>query len=223
MTSLARLSTDPIFLHPPDSRALFVFAHGAGAGMRHPFMESMARELANRKIATWRFEFPYMAAGRKLPDRSPVLIDAVRGAVRDARVTAPDLPLFAGGKSMGGRMTSMAAAEAPLTGVRGIVFLGFPLHRPGDDSDARADHLGRVDLPMLFLQGTRDRLAAIDRIRRVCAGLEPRSVLHEVEGADHGFSVLKRSGRTDAGVREELADVVGEWMARRLTNVAHSG
>jgi predicted alpha/beta-hydrolase family hydrolase len=191
--------------------------------MRHPFMESMARELANRKIATWRFEFPYMAIGRKLPDRSPVLVKSVRHAVETAREASPDLPLFAGGKSMGGRMTSMAAAEAPLQGVQGIVFLGFPLHRPADHSDARADHLDEVHLPMLFLQGTRDRLAEIDRIRSVCAGLGPRSVLHVVDGADHGFSVLKRSGRTDAGVREELADAVAEWTSRRLTKAACIG
>ena len=191
--------------------------------MQHPFMESVARELADRRIATWRFEFPYMAAGRKRPDRAAVLVDSVRGAVRDAGVTAPDLPLFAGGKSLGGRMTSTAAAEAPLPGVQGIVFLGFPLHRPGDDSDARADHLSRVEVPMLFLQGTRDRLAEIDRIRRVCAALGPRSALHVVDGADHGFSVLKRSGRTDERVREELADAVAEWITRRLTNVARSG
>jgi predicted alpha/beta-hydrolase family hydrolase len=217
------LSSDPIFLRPSGAKALLVFAHGAGAGMQHPFMESVARELADRRIATWRFEFPYMAAGRKRPDRAAVLVDSVRGAVRDAGVTAPDLPLFAGGKSLGGRMTSTAAAEAPLPGVQGIVFLGFPLHRPGDDSDARADHLSRVEVPMLFLQGTRDRLAEIDRIRRVCAALGPRSALHVVDGADHGFSVPKRSGRTDERVREELADAVAEWITRRLTNVARSG
>ncbi|MCL7927613.1 MAG: dienelactone hydrolase family protein [marine benthic group bacterium] len=217
------MSSDPIFLRPSGAKALLVFAHGAGAGMQHPFMESVARELADRRIATWRFEFPYMAAGRKRPDRAAVLVDSVRGAVRDAGVTAPDLPLFAGGKSLGGRMTSTAAAEAPLPGVQGIVFLGFPLHRPGDDSDARADHLSRVEVPMLFLQGTRDRLAEIDRIRRVCAALGPRSALHVVDGADHGFSVPKRSGRTDERVREELADAVAEWITRRLTNVARSG
>ncbi|MCL7977557.1 MAG: dienelactone hydrolase family protein [marine benthic group bacterium] len=217
------MSSDPIFLRPSGAKALLVFAHGAGAGMQHPFMESVARELADRRIATWRFEFPYMAAGRKRPDRAAVLVDSVRGAVRDAGVTAPDLPLFAGGKSLGGRMTSTAAAEAPLPGVQGIVFLGFPLHRPGDDSNERADHLSRVEVPMLFLQGTRDRLAEIDRIRRVCAGLGPRSALHVVDGADHGFSVPKRSGRTDERVREELADAVAEWITRRLTNVARSG
>jgi predicted alpha/beta-hydrolase family hydrolase len=202
---------------------LFVFAHGAGAGTRHEFMESMARGLAERRIATWRFEFPYMAAGRRRPDRTAVLVDSVRDAIGHARVTAPELPLFAGGKSMGGRMTSTAAAEDLLPGLQGIVFLGFPLHRPGDDSDARADHLSRVDVPMLFLQGTRDRLAEIERIRRVCADLGPRSEIHVVDGADHGFSVLKRSGRTDAEVREELADTVAAWISRRLTNVARSG
>jgi len=124
---------------------------------------------------------------------------------------------------MGGRMTSTAAAESPLPSVRGLVFMGFPLHRPGEDSDARADHLEAVRLPMLFLQGTRDRLAEIDRIDRVRTGLGPRATLHVVQGADHGFSVLKRSGRTDSAIRDELADVVAEWIFGSLTNSAHSG
>jgi predicted alpha/beta-hydrolase family hydrolase len=217
------LSSEPIFLCPPDARAILLFAHGAGAGMRHPFMESMARRLADRGIATWRYEFPYMAEGRKRPDRPAVLVDAVRRAAAESYDAAPELPRFAGGKSMGGRMTSTAAAESPLPSVRGLLFMGFPLHRPGEDSDARADHLAAVRLPMLFLQGTRDRLAEIDRIDRVCAGLGPRATLHVVEGADHGFSVLKRSGRSDSTIRDELADVVAEWILGSLTNSAHSG
>ncbi|MEJ2483070.1 MAG: alpha/beta hydrolase [Gemmatimonadota bacterium] len=217
------MSGDPIFLRPPDARALFLFAHGAGAGIRHPFMESLARKLADRSIATWRFEFPYMTVGRRLPDRPAVLVNAVRRAAMEAHDAAPELPFFAGGKSMGGRMTSTAAAESPLPGVRGFVFLGFPLHRPGSDSNARADHLEAVPLPMLFLQGTRDRLAEIDRIERVCEKLGPRAVLRQVQGADHGFTVLKRSGRSDDGVRRELAELTSQWIFERLTDVPLGG
>ena len=217
------MSSEPIFLRPPDARAILLFAHGAGAGMRHPFMESMACRFADRGIATWRYEFPYMAEGRKRPDRPAVLVDTVRRAAAESYDAAPELPRFAGGKSMGGRMTSTAAAERSLPSVRGLVFMGFPLHRPGEDSDARADHLEAVRLPMLFLQGTRDRLARIDRIDRVCTGLGPRATLHVVQGADHGFSVLKRSGRTDSAIRDELADVVAEWIFGSLTNSTHSG
>lgn len=204
-----------LLLRPPMATALYLFAHGAGAGMRHPFMEAASRALAERRIATLRYEFPYMAAGRPMPDRQGTLADTVRAAAATALQLAPELPLFAGGKSMGGRMTSTAAAEAPLFGVRGIVFYGFPLHRPGDESDARADHLADVSLPMLFLQGTRDRLAEIERVRYVCERLQDKATLHVVEGADHVFSVLKRSGRTEAGVQEETADAVAGWM--RLT------
>lgn len=205
------------FLQPPDARALFLFAHGAGAGVHHPFMETAARDLADRDVATLRYPFPYMAEGRRRPDRQPVLIESVRAAHAAARRKAPDLPLFAGGKSMGGRMTSLAIAERPLPGVEGIIFLGFPLHRPGDESDARAEHLRRVDLPLLFVQGTRDRLARIERIERVCADLGSRATLHFVEGADHGFSILKRSGRTAEDVHGEIAAAVADWIDRRLT------
>ena len=185
-------------------------------------MEAASHALAARRIATLRYEFPYMTAGRRMPDRQGTLVETVRAAAGAAREIAPGLPLFAGGKSMGGRMTSTAAAEQTLAGVQGIVFHGFPLHRPGDDSDARADHLVNVTLPMLFLQGTRDRLAELDRVRRVCERLGPRATLHVVEGADHGFSVLKRSGRTDTGVQEEMADTVAWWI-RRLTTGPGNG
>ena len=207
------ISVGGLLLRPPAATALYLFAHGAGAGMRHPFMEAASRALAERRIATLRYEFPYMAAGRRMPDRQSTLVDTVRAAGRAALDLAPELPLFAGGKSMGGRMTSAAAAEAPLVGVRGIAFYGFPLHRPGDESDVRADHLVDVPLPMLFLQGTRDRLAELERVRGVCDRLGSRATLQVVEGADHGFSVLKRSGRTDAGVQEEMADAVTRWMS----------
>lgn len=204
-----------LLLRPPAATALYLFAHGAGAGMRHPFMEAASHALAASGVATLRYEFPYMEAGRRMPDRQGILVDTVRSAVATAIRIAPELPLFAGGKSMGGRMTSTAAAEAPLADVRGIVFYGFPLHRPGDESDARADHLAEVALPMLFLQGTRDRLAELVRIRRVCERLGSRATLHLVEGADHGFAVLRRSGRTDADVLLEMAAVVARWT--RLT------
>ncbi|MDT8437272.1 MAG: alpha/beta family hydrolase [Gemmatimonadota bacterium] len=197
---------------PKEARALLALAHGAGAGMRHAFLEGLSAALAARGIATLRWDFPYVAAGRRAPDRAPVLQACVRAAVAEAGRRAGGLPLLAGGKSMGGRMTSLAA-EAPLPGVRGLVFFGFPLHRPGDGSDARADHLPAVNLPMLFLQGTRDRLAEAARIRRVCAALGPRVTLHVVEGADHGFAVPKRAGRTGDDVAAELAGAVAAWAA----------
>ena len=203
--------SDSLLLRPPDARVLYLFAHGAGAGMRHPFMEGAARAMAERGIATLRYEFPYMAAGRRRPDARDVLVATVRAAAREATELAGDLPLVAGGKSMGGRMSSEAASEEPLSGVRGIVFHGFPLHRPGDPSDARADHLAGVTVPMLFLQGTRDRLADPERIRRVCSGLGPAATLHAVEGADHGFQVPKRSGRSAEEVQSELAEAVAAW------------
>jgi predicted alpha/beta-hydrolase family hydrolase len=180
-------------------------------------MESTARDLAERRIATLRYEFPYMAAGRKLPDGRMKLIESVRAACVAARQEVPDLPLFAGGKSLGGRMTSMTLAEQPVDGVLGLIFLGFPLHRPGEGSDSRADHLGDVKVPMLFVQGTRDRLAQLARIERVCADLGPRATLHVVEGADHGFAVLKRSGRTRTEVQSEVADAVAGWITGCLT------
>jgi predicted alpha/beta-hydrolase family hydrolase len=201
---------------PDDAEVLFVFGHGAGTGMRHPFLDAVAEALAERGVATLRYSFPYAERGRKRPDPRPVLLRTAREATRTARSLAPGLLLVAGGKSMGGRMTSLAAAEDPLPGVRGLIFLGFPLHRPSDPSDARADHLVDLDLPMLFLQGTRDRLAELARIRRVCRELGERASLHVVEGADHGFGVTKRSGRTRADVIEELAGAVSEWARDRM-------
>lgn len=203
-----------LLLEPADAWCLYVFAHGAGAGMRHAFMESVARRLAVRGVATFRWDFPYMAARRGRPDRAPVLLSAVRAAVAAAAEAAPDLPLLAGGKSMGGRMTSQAQAEAPLAGVRGIAFVGFPLHPPKRPGTERAEHLARVDVPMLFLQGTRDDLASMELVRPVVEGLGERATLHVVEGADHGFHVLKRSGRTDGEVLEELAEVLAGWGRR---------
>ncbi|MBT8486733.1 MAG: alpha/beta hydrolase [Phycisphaerales bacterium] len=189
---------------PPQARGLLVFGHGAGAGMHHAFMEAMAAHLSAVGIATLRYAFPYMHAGRRRPDASSVLTGTVAAAIERARAEAGTLPLFAGGKSMGGRMTSLCMSEDAIESVRGLIFFGFPLHPAGKPGIERAAHLASVAVPMLFLQGTRDRLAELDLLRPVLADL-PRAVLHEVEGADHGFAVLKRSGRTDGEVLEELA------------------
>jgi hypothetical protein len=197
---------------PPGAQACYVFAHGAGAGMAHPFMEHVASGLAQRAIAVLRFQFPYMQQGSKRPDSAAVAQAAVRAAVRAAAQRLPGLPLFAGGKSYGGRMTSQAQAAEPLENVRGLVFIGFPLHPAGKPAIARADHLAQVDVPMLFLQGTRDALADPDLIRTVTAKLGHRATLHAMEGADHSFHVLVRSGRTDEAVREELLDAIARWM-----------
>jgi predicted alpha/beta-hydrolase family hydrolase len=200
-----------ILLRPADAGCLLVLAHGAGAGMRHSFMEEMAEELAGAKVATLRFNFPYMEQRRKVPDRAPVPTETVLAAVRAAAETAPELPLFAGGKSYGGRMTSQASAESSLPKVRGLVFFGFPLHPPDQPSTKRAEHLARVKLPMLFLQGTRDKLADLSLLRPICAKLGSRATLHIIQTADHSFHVLKSSGKTDAEVMREMARTVGDW------------
>jgi predicted alpha/beta-hydrolase family hydrolase len=181
--------------------------------MRHRFMEAMSARLAAVGIATFRFQFPYMEAGSRRPDGRATLLATVRAAIAAGREAAPDLPLLAGGKSMGGRMTSLAAAEAPVAGVRGLVFFGFPLHPAGRPSTERADHLGQVDLPMLFLQGERDKLAELELLRPVCERLGDRATLHVIPSADHGFHVPKRSGRTDAEVQVELTRTVANWAA----------
>ena len=201
-----------LLLRPKDARWLLVFAHGAGAGMRHRFMEAMAVKLAEQQIATFRYQFPYVEKGIKRPNPKPILLATVRSAVAAAQSAAPDLPLLAGGKSMGGRMTSNAAAEEPLANVRGVVFFGFPLHPPGQASTDRADHLDAVSVPMLFLQGTRDTLADLKLLRPVCKRLGKRATLHIIDGADHSFHVLKSSGRTDEEVLDELAGTVAEFV-----------
>jgi len=200
-----------LLLRPSKARRLLVLAHGAGAGMNHPFMEKMAGELAGVGVATLRYQFPYMEARRRAPDAPAVLTATVAAAVRAAAEAAPGLPLLAGGKSMGGRMTSQAAAQRPLDGVRGLVFFGFPLHPPNQPGTKRADHLAKVSMPMLFLQGTRDTLADLQLLRPVCANLGPRARLHVIETADHSFRVLKRSGRSDAEVLRELAEKTASW------------
>lgn len=203
---------DYLEVRPRDARAFLVLSHGSGAGMRHAFMEGLARALADRGVATLRWEFPYMRAGKPFPDPPATLVASVRRAVAEGRRRAGGLPLYAGGKSLGGRMTSTAQAEAPLHGVEGVVLFGFPLHPARKPGRTRGDHLSRVALPMLFLQGTRDRLAELGLLDEVVGGLGSRARLHVVEGADHGFHVLKRSGRTDEEVLAELADTAARWM-----------
>ncbi|MFV1987515.1 MAG: alpha/beta family hydrolase [Gemmatimonadota bacterium] len=197
---------------PDDARAIISYGHGAGAGIHHPFMRATSQRLADRGIATLRYQFPYMEAGRRPPDRPPVLVDAVRAAVDRMTELAGELPLFAGGKSMGGRMTSTAASENPLAGVLGLIFFGFPLHPPNRPSADRGAHLADVASPMLFLQGTRDTLADLTLLEPVVDRLGARATLHVVDGADHSFHVLKRSGRTDEDVLDELADRTSEWI-----------
>ena len=196
---------------PADARVLLVLGHGAGAGMHHPFMADMAAALAERGVGVLRYEFPYMEQGRMRVDPPAVATARVREAVAEAARRASGLPLLAGGKSFGGRMTSTAQAESPLPGVWGLVFLGFPLHAPKRPSLTRATHLDSVRIPMLFLQGTRDDLADLALIREVCGGLGPRAHLHVVEGGDHSFRVPKRTGRGAAEVIEELAGTIARW------------
>ena len=198
---------------PADAHACFVFAHGAGAGMNHAFMTAFADDLCARGVATLRYQFPYMERGSKRPDKPAVAHAAVRAAVAEAARLAPGLPLFAGGKSFGGRMTSQAQAAAPLAGVLGLVFVGFPLHPAGKPADDRAAHLVDVRVPMLFLQGTRDPLAELALLQPVCERLGPRATLEVVDGADHSFHVPARTGRTDVDVRKHLADVVARWLS----------
>jgi uncharacterized protein len=197
---------------PPRARACYVLAHGAGAGMNHPFMAAVAAELAQRGIATLRYQFPYMERGSKRPDAPQLAHAAVRAAVAAAAQAQPKLPLIAGGKSFGGRMTSQAQAADPLPGVRGLAFLGFPLHPAGRPSQDRAKHLFDVKIPMLFLQGTRDTLAALDQLEPVCKALGSRATLKLFAEADHSFHVPARTGRKDAEVRGEVLDALTAWI-----------
>ncbi len=205
---------DPFLLiRPPDARWLYLLAHGAGAGMRHRFLESIAGALAARSIATLRWEFPYMAAGRRAPDRAPVLIESVRAAIAHARAIAPELRLCGGGRSMGGRMTSMALAERAEPGVDAMIFLGFPLHPADKPSTERAAHLAKVRVPMLFVQGSRDALAEPRLLHPVIESLGRRATLHEIDGADHGFDRPARSGGS-GGVIDGIADTIVSWLRR---------
>jgi predicted alpha/beta-hydrolase family hydrolase len=203
-----------LLLRPADARRVYVLAHGAGAGMRHPFLDVVAHRLAERGIATLRYQFPYIERGSRRPDPPAVAEATVRAAVAEAARVVPGVPLVAGGKSFGGRMTSSAQANSPLPGVVGIAFLGFPLHSPGRPGISRAAHLERVAVPMLFLQGTRDEFAELSLLRPVVQRLGPRAILHLVEDGDHSFKVLKRSGRTDGEVMLEIVDAIAGWVLR---------
>jgi predicted alpha/beta-hydrolase family hydrolase len=203
-----------LLLRPDDARALFVFAHGAGVGMNHPSMAANAQGLAERAIATLRFQFPYMEKRSGRPDPPRIAQAAVRAAVAAAEQLAGDLPRFAGGRSYGGRMTSQAQAIAPLPGVRGLAFLGFPLHPAGQPGIERAAHLGQVQIPMLFVSGSRDALAELDLLKSVVGGLGSRAELHVVADADHGLRVPVKSGRTAEQAQSEALDAVAEWMLR---------
>ena len=203
-----------LWLAPEASRAVYVFAHGAGAGRRHAFMEAAAQGLAERGIASLRYQFPYMERGSRRPDAPPLAQATVRSAVAVAAQLAPSLPLFAGGKSFGGRMSSQAQAAAPISGVRGLAFLGFPLHPAGKPSDARAAHLSDVRVPMLFLQGTRDELADLSLLRPLVARLGGQATLQPVADADHSFHVPAKSGRKDPQVLAEVLDAFAAWIDR---------
>jgi predicted alpha/beta-hydrolase family hydrolase len=200
-----------ILVRPRRVRSLYVFAHGAGAGMRHAFMEAAAGRLGAAGVASFRYNFPFTEARKGGPNPEPVLVKTVRSAVAEARRLAPELPLFAGGKSMGGRMTSKAAAAEALPDVVGLAFFGFPLHAPGKASDERGAHLADVGLPMLFLQGTRDKLADLGLLEPLLGRVRPRPTLHVIDGADHGFHVPKRTGRTDEDVLDELCSAFAAW------------
>jgi predicted alpha/beta-hydrolase family hydrolase len=205
-----------LLLRPVAARACYVFAHGAGAGMNHSFMADFAAGLAARSVATLRYQFPFMERGSRRPD-APVLAHAtVRAAVTEANAQCAELPLFAGGKSFGGRMTSQAQASEPLPGVRGLVFVGFPLHPAGKPSLERAEHLSKVDVPMLFLQGTRDELADVALVNSVIERLGARATLALFDDADHAFHVRASSGRNDAQVREAMLDRSAEWIEERV-------
>jgi predicted alpha/beta-hydrolase family hydrolase len=199
---------------PSDARACLVLAHGAGAGMRHKFMDAVSKRLADLGVATLRYQFPYMEKRTKRPDSELVLTDTVRAAVTATKKLASDLMLFAGGKSMGGRMTSLAAAREPLDGVRGLIYFGFPLHAAGMPGAERAKHLADIDVPMLFLQGSRDSLADLKLLKPICSQLGKKAELFVIEGGDHSFHVLKSSSRSDDDVLDAVADKAAGWMAK---------
>lgn len=205
-----------LLLRPDHARLLYVLAHGAGAGMRHPFLEAIAQRLAKQGIATLRYQFPYMERRSSRPDSPAIATATVRAAVAEATHVAPGLPLIAGGKSFGGRMTSTAQAEEPLPNVRGLVFLGFPLHPPGRPGDQRAEHLARVQIPMLFLQGDRDEFADLKLLTPLIERLGQRATLHLVEGGDHSFKVPKRTGRTADDVTADLVGTIDGWAKKEL-------
>ena len=201
-----------LFQRPRAATACFVFAHGAGAGMEHASMTAIAAELASRRIATLRFQFPYMERGSKRPDAPSICHATVRAAVAEAARRVPKLRLFAGGRSFGGRMTSQAQAIEPLPGVSGLAFLGFPLHAAGKPSVERAEHLREIKIPMLFLQGTRDELATLALLKPLMKRLGARVTLKLLKDADHSFHVPARGGRKDPEVRAEMLDALAAWI-----------
>ena len=201
---------------PADARACHVLAHGAGAGMAHAFMAAIAQGLAVRGIASLRYQFPYMERGSRRPDTPKLAQATVRAAVAEAARLLPGMPLFAGGKSFGGRMTSRAQASAPLSGVRGLIFLGFPLHPAGKPADERGAHLFDVQVPMLFLQGARDELANLQLLQALVERLGSRATLQSFADADHSFHVPARSGRKDAQIMDELLDALAGWIDAQL-------
>lgn len=205
-------SVSALLIRPDDAKALYVFAHGAGAGMTHKSMASNAEGLAERGIATLRYQFPYMEKGSKRPDPPRIAHAAVRAAAAEAVKLAPGLSLFAGGRSFGGRMTSQTQANSPLPGVRGLAFLGFPLHPAGKPGIERAEHLSRVQVPMLFVSGARDALAEMNLLKSVVETLGDRATLHVIAEADHSLKVAARSGRTSAEAEAEALDAMAEWM-----------
>jgi uncharacterized protein len=204
-----------LLLKPEHAVSLLVFAHGAGAGMRHRFIEDLSQNLAELGVATLRYQFPYMEKRVKRPDSEGVLIATVQAALTAAEKYSDGLPIFAGGKSMGGRMTSLALAKAPLDTLHGLIFFGFPLHAPGAPSAERGKHLADVQAPMLFIQGSRDALADLKLLKPLCADLERGAELFVVDGGDHSLHMSKRSGRTDGEVLEEVAAKSSSWMAAR--------
>ncbi len=209
-----RQSVSGLLQVSPTARVCYVLAHGAGAGMEHPFMTSIAHGLSERGIATLRYQFPYMERGSKRPDTPKLARATVRAAVAAASDLVPEMRLIAGGKSFGGRMTSQAQAESALPGVHGLVFLGFPLHPAGRPSEERGEHLLEVQIPLLFLHGTRDALASSHLLRALTKRLGPRATLEEIQDADHSFHPLARTGRTDTEVIDEILDAVVAWVAR---------
>jgi predicted alpha/beta-hydrolase family hydrolase len=210
-------SVSGLLIAPPGARAGYVVAHGAGAGMHHPFMHAVAVELAERGIATLRYQFPYIEERKKRPDPPKLAQATVRAAVAQAARLAPKLPLIAGGKSFGGRMTSQAQAASAMPNVRGLAFLGFPLHPPGAPSDERAEHLAGVEVPMLFLQGTRDDFASLDLLQPLVKRLAPRATLCLFDDADHSFHVPARTGKKDADIRREMIDVLSAWIDKTIS------
>jgi predicted alpha/beta-hydrolase family hydrolase len=206
------LSVSALLQMPAKARACFVLGHGAGAGMAHASMADIATSLESRQIGTLRYQFPYMERGSKRPDPPALCHATVHAVVAEARKQAVGVPLIAGGKSFGGRMTSQAHAARPLPDVRGLAFVGFPLHPAKKPSVERATHLSEVNIPMLFLQGTRDDLADLSLLAPIVDKLGPRATLKRIEGADHSFHVLARSGRNDREVMEELADAIASWV-----------